>query len=349
MSTRAKETLRVFGGLHIAMALLGLVLVVVRTARVPRNVGSAANASQFVAFLVAETAISVLCLLLLGAAGVALLRCDPRGVRLSNVVLPLEFIWAFGVAAAHCGLFEAGERWISLGVSYVIAGGVSGLSPQVLTGYPFIALVAINLANRSRRRVGGDKFSPARPADGLPPPGAAVTSAGELPLGGVRQDTGSWARRILRVFGALHIIMVVIGVMAATGYALLLPEPPKGLALRPAPPHFLMFFFAVATVSLLCLYLLGTAGIALVRGDPRGVGRSNLALLLEVVWFNAVILACEVMGVAGGPWRSLGVSERIEAALKGNLALSPQVGTGYALVALIAVNLANRRLRRISR
>jgi len=344
MSSRANGTLRVFGGLHIAMGLLGFALVAVRMAKVPRDLGSAPNTSQFVAFLVTETGISVLCLALLCTAGVALLRSDPRGVRRSNVVLLLEFIWFLGAAATNDSLFEAGGRWRSLAVNEVNARGLAGLSPQVLTGYLFIALVAINLANRRQRRFEGDKFGPARQAEALPPPGAAVTSPGGMAMGGGSKETRSWARRILRVFGVAHIIMAVIGVTAAIGHAIDLP---KELALHPAPPHFLTLFFAVTAVSLPCLYLLGTAGVALVRGDPRGVRRSNLALLLEVVWFNAANLAGEVMRLAGGPWGPLGMSQ-IRAANEGTLCLIPQVVTAYVLVVLIAVNLANRRLRRIS-
>ena len=346
MSSRANDTLRVFGRLHIAMALLAFVLVAVRMARVPRDLRSAPNASQFVAFLVADTATSLLCLVLLGTAGAALLRSDPRGVRRTKVVLLLAFIWALGVSAADSNLFHAGGRWRSLAVSHVIARG-TGWVPRpflVLTAYPLIALIAINRANRRRRRFEDDRFSPARQADALPLPGAAMTSPGELAMGGRRKETGSWARRILRVFGVLHIIMAVMGVMGAIGHA---GDLPKELALHPAPPHFLTFYFAVTAVSLPCLYLLGTAGVALVRRDPRGVRRSNLALLLEVVWFTGASLPGEVMRLAGGPWGPLGMSE-IRATDEGTLCLIPQVVTGYALVALIAVNLANRRLRRIS-
>jgi hypothetical protein len=344
MSSSAKGTLRVFGGLHIAMAMSGFAVVAVRMAKISQDLGSARNASQFVAFLLAETAVSLLCLVLLSGAGLALLRSDPRGVRRSNVVLLLEVIWVFVVAVAFCSLFEAGGRWRSLALSELIAGGISGMSPQFLTGYPFVALIAINLANRSRRRAGGDNFSPARQAEALLRPGAAVTSPGETATGARRQETNSWSRRVLRTFGALHIVMALFGVMVVASHLSGLPEE---LALHPAPPHFLAFFPAVTAVSLLCLLMLGTAGVALVRADPRGVGWSNAALLLEIAWLTATVLAGYVMLVAGGPWRSPGMTE-MRAAMEGNLGLAPQAYTGYPLVALIAVNLANRRLRRIS-
>jgi hypothetical protein len=138
--------------------------------------------------------------------------------------------------------------------------------------------------------------------------------------------------------------MALVGIVVVAAHVTGLPEE---LALYPAPPHFLAFFIAGTAISLLWLLVLGSAGVALVRGDPRGVRRSNAALLLEIAWLTGAILAGYVMLLAGRPWRSLGMSE-MRAAMEGNLGLAAQVYTGYPLVALVAVNLANRRGRRIS-
>jgi hypothetical protein len=155
MSSWARATLRVFGALHLTMTVLGLGMIVLTLATgLPGQLRLASTPPYFLAFFLAGTVVSLFCLVLLGAAGAALVRCDPRGVRRSNVALVLEVIWVLVSGLAGSLLIMAGEPWKSVGASEIVASGTgdSGLAIQVLTGYPLIALTAINLASRRERR-----------------------------------------------------------------------------------------------------------------------------------------------------------------------------------------------------
>jgi hypothetical protein len=115
-------------------------------------------------FLVAVNALFLLAILLTGYWLILIRR---RGVVFSNYVFSGEILFfvlssAFGLALDMSGNATA----VSVGRSFGAMGGVGnmGIAPQILTAYPLIALIALNLARRHLdRKCSWDSVQPAQP------------------------------------------------------------------------------------------------------------------------------------------------------------------------------------------
>jgi hypothetical protein len=153
-----RKALRIFGTLHITMSGLGFIMIVeTLTIALPRDLRGRPADPYFMVFFLMGIIASLFCLVLLAAAGVALRRDDPRGVRWSNIALTAELAWVVLRAVAGSTLLMSTGLARLVGRSMVSAWlGDAGFVIQVLTGYPVIALVAVNLASRSERRVKPD-------------------------------------------------------------------------------------------------------------------------------------------------------------------------------------------------
>jgi hypothetical protein len=88
------------------------------------------------------------CLLLLTVGGVYLLRLNRLGLRICNLVFPVEIGWFLAGSCVPLALGMSGGKWASLGRSIAAAGGIGSLgsAPQILVGYPVFALIFLNLA-----------------------------------------------------------------------------------------------------------------------------------------------------------------------------------------------------------
>ncbi len=90
-----------------------------------------------------------------------------RGVVLSNYVFSMEIL--FFVVSSLVSLrlaMSSNPRAVSVGMSLGAMGGIGnmGTALQLLTGYPLIALVALNLARRHMdRNRSWNAFQPPRP------------------------------------------------------------------------------------------------------------------------------------------------------------------------------------------
>jgi len=89
--------------------------------------------------------------------GLLLLRTDRRGLRVCNFLFVAEVLYWIGtpLIGFYLTMSLTTRRWAA-GVSSSVAGatgiGNMGLAPQILTGYPIIALVLLNLAFRRLAR-----------------------------------------------------------------------------------------------------------------------------------------------------------------------------------------------------
>jgi magnesium-transporting ATPase (P-type) len=103
---------------------------------------------HFPAVFIAMTSINAILLLSLAYSGICLLQLRRAGVILSNIVFASELIWFLLVQ----GLLALTPSLISSSVG--AAGGVGnmGIAPQILTGYPVVALIVLNLADRKERK-----------------------------------------------------------------------------------------------------------------------------------------------------------------------------------------------------
>jgi hypothetical protein len=83
-------------------------------------------------------------------AGVWLIRLFRRGVTLSNYLFTVEIAFWLTYSLFSLGLKMHGGSAANLGMSMGAVAGVSGMatSAQLITGYPLIALVGLNIARR---------------------------------------------------------------------------------------------------------------------------------------------------------------------------------------------------------
>jgi len=98
------------------------------------------------------TLIDLACLLTLTVGSIYLWQLNRRGLRICNLVFGVEIAMFFG-GGAGLVLMMLGGRWAAVGLSMGAAEGTGGLAiaPQIITAYPVLALVVLNLARGSFR------------------------------------------------------------------------------------------------------------------------------------------------------------------------------------------------------
>jgi hypothetical protein len=138
---------RIFATGNVLVVVIGLLFLVPTAFSV--GVGAVANVptnSHFRSWFWAMTSINLCFLTLLIVGGIHLFRLRPSGVTICNAVF-------FGEI---CYFPVIGFLWsalpVSSGVGAATGVGNMGVSPQLLCGYPVIALVCLNLARRKRTK-----------------------------------------------------------------------------------------------------------------------------------------------------------------------------------------------------
>lgn len=146
-----KPTIRAFGCANLFFVAVGVYFQVETLLSVRRHHRPIAGAPYDIQAFYVMTALDFVSLVLLAAAGLYLLSRNRRGLLLCNVVFIYEITsFIFGVLLG-LGFSMAGGKWALVGMSVAAAGGIGnmGTSPQLLTGYPVIGLIVLNLARRS--------------------------------------------------------------------------------------------------------------------------------------------------------------------------------------------------------
>jgi hypothetical protein len=94
--------------------------------------------------------INLLCLLALLGSVVPLFRLRRAGLWICNILFSFEIIYFFCNSALSLALAMAGSEAKLAGMRMAAAGGIGdmGISPQLLTGYPVIAFIVLNIAYR---------------------------------------------------------------------------------------------------------------------------------------------------------------------------------------------------------
>ena len=141
-------TYRVFAISNILLVLIGLLFMLPTTWSV--RVGAVENVppnSHFAAWFWAMVFINLCFLALLLVAASHLLRLRPSGVTLCNAVFAAEIIY-FLVT----GFLWFLPRSVSMGVAAATGVGNMGISPQLISGYPLLALICLNLARWKRAK-----------------------------------------------------------------------------------------------------------------------------------------------------------------------------------------------------
>lgn len=129
-----------FGVANVAFAVAGLALTVPVMLSFHRTFGPSANEPYFSqAFFIMSSA-NVIFNALLGLAGVYLIRRTLKAVMFCNFLFPLEIVY----------FISLGAFWLDprIGMSVGAATGIAnmGISLQIITGYPIIALIGLNIA-----------------------------------------------------------------------------------------------------------------------------------------------------------------------------------------------------------
>jgi hypothetical protein len=151
----SKLAVRFVGALNLAYGLLGAVFLIdtlVRTG--PRIRNSSDFPYERVVFDL-QTTVNAVFLLGLLLAGYWLLRICRRGAILSNLVLSLEILYF--LLSGGAGLFmlmSASPTAKSVALSMANPNGDAGIALQIITLYPVIALVVLNIARWRMNRNG---------------------------------------------------------------------------------------------------------------------------------------------------------------------------------------------------
>jgi hypothetical protein len=115
------------------------------------HVGAVENVpenSHFAAWFWVMFVINLCFLALLVVGGVHLFQLRPSGITICNAVFVGEIAY-FLVTGL---LWSALPRSVSIGVAAATGVGNMGLGPQVISGYPLVTLICLNLARRKRTK-----------------------------------------------------------------------------------------------------------------------------------------------------------------------------------------------------
>lgn len=146
--------------------------------------------------------------------------------------------------------------------------------------------------------------------------------------------TCDWPTVTYRVFAIGNVLLVLLGLLFLLPTALSVAL--GAVENVPTNSHFASWFWAMAFINLCFLVLLSLGGAHLFRLRPSGVTICNAVFVGEVLYFLALGFLWSLLPVSSGVGAATGV---------GNMGLSPQLISGYPLVALIFLNLARRKRR----
>jgi hypothetical protein len=144
--------------------------------------------------------------------------------------------------------------------------------------------------------------------------------------------TFDWSAVTYRAFATGNALVVLVGLMFLVPTAWSVGV--GAVENVPTNSHFASWFWAMAFINLCFLVLLVVGGIHLVRLRPSGVTICNAVFVGEITYFLAIGFLWSALPVASGVAAATGV---------GNMGLSPQLISGYPLIALICLNLARRK------
>jgi hypothetical protein len=140
-------TYRTFAVLNVLFVIFGLLFLIPTAYTVAYGtVEDASSYPHFKYWFWTMFFINICFLTLLVIAAIYLFRLRPTGVTICNIVFVGELSYFLAI----------GVLWSYLSNPSGIAGatgvGNMGVSPQVLCGYPLVALACLNLARRKRER-----------------------------------------------------------------------------------------------------------------------------------------------------------------------------------------------------
>jgi hypothetical protein len=152
-----------------------------------------------------------------------------------------------------------------------------------------------------------------------------------------------WASRVVWIIGIANVILGTVGLclLAWTLLEFMRRKPhPPGL------PYFIPSFYAMTTMSIAYLLLLVLAGFWLKSLQRKGYILSLVVYSAEIAYFLAIGSLGVALSGNASQMRNAIDSSISGAYGIGNIGLAPQLVTGYPLIALFAVIVAARKLRK---
>jgi hypothetical protein len=146
-----KSVVRLFGLLNFLYGAAGAYFVLDGLVRVSQRVQHLAKYRYDPIVFDVELAINALLLAGLILAAYWLVRLDRRGTVLSNYVFSLEILFWVVIAVVDLPLAMSHNRTaeeISKSMGAVAGIANMGTAPQILTGYPIIGLVVLNIVRK---------------------------------------------------------------------------------------------------------------------------------------------------------------------------------------------------------
>ena len=302
----ALNVLRGFGALDLLFVAFGLYLI---ASGLTAPGGFTRAPDPELPFLteayVLRTIINLVFLAVETVAGVLLLRGQLLGVSLSNV------LFAAMMADFLIPVWDLFGRGFASSIAAVGGTGNMGTAPQIITAYPLIALIGLNLARRKLKK-----------ATTPPKEGAE----------------GRWPAKSFKVFGVLHVAFFVLGLYVVVGMAGYYISSDGIVVIPPRSeiPYGREVFLSLLAANLVLLTAEGIAGVLLLRMRMGGVTISNILFPTMIGYFFLPLL---FYGTAIG--RSVVAVMTI-----GNVGIGFQLITAYPIAALVVLNLARQRLRR---
>jgi hypothetical protein len=141
-----------------------------------------------------------------------------------------------------------------------------------------------------------------------------------------------WPSMAFRAFGIANLIFAAIGLWAMSYTAAVVAA--GWMRNSPDQPYFLRAFWTMTAMNLIFLAVLGFTGVRLLQLRRSAVKVCNILFVAEIVYFVCISL-----------WSNSSIAA---ATGVGNLGITVNLLTGYPIVALIGLNLENRRLRQFA-
>ena len=147
-----------------------------------------------------------------------------------------------------------------------------------------------------------------------------------------------WPARVLKTFGVLHVVFAVFGLYLLLGLAGFYVSSPDVIKTRATELPFRTEAYLLRTgINLAFLGAAAIAGFHLLRTRLSGIAISNVLYAAMLAYFLFPIW--DLFGPAFS--RAMGAT-----AGTGDVGITPQLITGYPVLALILLNLASRSMRR---
>lgn len=147
-------TIRLFGVLNVFFVGIGLFLLSQSVLLFWVRPAEPFDAAYFAEAYYASTAINLCFLLGLLFTAYPLWQREQRGLWLCNLVFACEIVYILGRSIIGDLAFSPSQRAAEIGMSVAQTDGIGsmGIALQMLSGYPVIALVVLNLAYRKLRQ-----------------------------------------------------------------------------------------------------------------------------------------------------------------------------------------------------